>query len=117
MGTCRVRSGPELEEVLVLVIAGRIRIDPERRADAAAAAIGMQTATRAEPGCISYTFSADLAEPGLFHIFEEWESPEALATHFQAPHMASFQKAIGGLGVREMKVQRYEVASVGPLRA
>lgn len=101
----------------MLVIAGTIRIDAERRADAAAAAIEMQTATRAEPGCISYTFSADLAEPGLFHVFEAWESPEALAAHFQAPHMATFQQAVAGLGVREMKLQRYEIASVGPLRA
>ena len=101
----------------MLVIAGTVRIDPERRADAAAAAIEVQAATRAEAGCISYTLSADLAEPGLFHLFEEWESPEALKAHFQAPHMAAFQRALGGLGVREMKVQRYEVASVGPLRA
>jgi hypothetical protein len=30
--------------------------------------------------------------------------------------MARFHKAVGGLGVREMAVQRYEVAKVGPLR-
>jgi hypothetical protein len=30
--------------------------------------------------------------------------------------MARFQKAVGGLGVREMKVQRYDVSKVGPLR-
>ena len=74
-------------------------------------------ATRREAGCVSYTFSADLSDPGTFWIFEEWESPAALAAHFQAPHMAAFQKAIGGLGVREMAIQRYEVSSVGPLRA
>jgi hypothetical protein len=31
--------------------------------------------------------------------------------------MARLQQAMGGLGVREMKVQRYEVARVGPVRA
>jgi quinol monooxygenase YgiN len=100
----------------MLVIAGHIRIDPARREDAIRAALEMQEATRQEAGCISYTFSADLAEPGLFRIFEEWASPEALAAHFGAPHMARFQGVVGGLGVREMKVQRYEIASVGPLR-
>lgn len=99
----------------MLVIAGTIRIDPARREAAVAAAVEMQEATRGEAGCISYTFSADLAEPGLFRIFEEWESPEALAAHFRAPHMAKFQGAVAGLGVREMKLQRYEIASVGPL--
>jgi hypothetical protein len=29
--------------------------------------------------------------------------------------MASFQRAMGGFGVREMAVQRYEIARVGPL--
>jgi quinol monooxygenase YgiN len=100
----------------MLVIAGHIRIDPARRDEAVRAATQMQEETRREAGCISYTFSADLAEPGLFRLFEEWESPEALAAHFRAPHMARFQAAVAGLGVREMKVQRYEIASVGPLR-
>jgi quinol monooxygenase YgiN len=100
----------------MLVIAGHIRIDPARREDAIRAALEMQEATRKEAGCVSYAFSADLDEPGLFRIFEEWSSPEALGAHFRTPHMARFQGIVGGLGVREMKVQRYEIASVGPLR-
>lgn len=100
----------------MLVIAGRVRIDPARRDEGIAAAVEMMRATRAEPGCLSYTFSADLEDPGAFRIFEEWESQEALEAHFRSPHMAAFQAAVGGLGVREMHVQRYEVSSVGPLR-
>lgn len=30
--------------------------------------------------------------------------------------MASFQKAMGGLGVKEMVVHKYEISSKGPLR-
>lgn len=100
----------------MLVIAGLIRIDPARREEAIRAAVEMQEATREEEGCISYTFSADLADAGVFRIFEEWKSPEALGVHFRSPHMAKFQAAVAGLGVKEMKVQRYEIASVGPLR-
>jgi quinol monooxygenase YgiN len=111
----RGRSRTRAEEAFMLVIAGRIRIDPEKRAAAVAAATAMMGETRREDGCISYTFSADLAEPGLFHIFEEWESQTALDAHFRSAHMASFQRAMGGFGVREMAVQRYEIARVGPL--
>ena len=99
----------------MLVIAGQIRIDPAKTEDALGAARTVMEATRAEPGCLSYTFSTDLTEPGLFHIFEEWESQEALDAHFKTPHMAAFQQRIPALGLKEMKVQRYEVASVGPL--
>lgn len=99
----------------MLVIAGRIVIDTANREKAIAAAVEMMQETHKEPGCISYTFSADLTEAGAFRIFEEWESQKALDAHFKAPHMAKFQGQMGGFGVKEMAVQRYEVASVGPL--
>jgi len=100
----------------MLVIAGHVTIDAAKREEGMAAARSMMEETAKESGCISYTFSADLSDPGKFRIFEEWESAEALDAHFAAPHMAEFQKAMGGLGVKEMAVQRYEVSSVGALR-
>lgn len=100
----------------MIVIAGRVVIDPARREDAVTAAREVMTETRREPGCISYTFSADLQDDATFHLFEEWESAEALGRHFATPHMGRFQAAMAGLGVQEMKVQRYEVSSVGPIR-
>lgn len=98
-----------------LVIAAVIRIDPAHTEAASAAAIEMMRETRKEPGCISYTFSADLEEAGAFRLFEEWESQAALDAHFEAPHMAAFRGKVGGLGVREMSVQKYQIESVGPL--
>ena len=100
----------------MIVIAGHLVLDPSKHELAVAAAREMMRETQKEKGCISYTFSADLDEAGRFRIFEEWESAEALALHFQAPHMAKLQQAMGGLGVREMKVQRYDVSKVGPVR-
>ncbi len=100
----------------MLVVAGHIRLDPARRDEAIAAARPVVEATRQEPGCISYTITADLTDPGLFNIFEEWASGESLEAHFATPHMASFQAAMAGLGILEVAVQRYEIASVGPVR-
>jgi quinol monooxygenase YgiN len=99
----------------MLVVAGTIRLDPARRQDAIREALAVMEATRREPGCISYTFSADLADPAVFHLFEEWESQEALDAHFETPHMATFQAAMGGFGIQEMTVRKYSGASVGPL--
>lgn len=99
----------------MLVIAGTISLDPAKREDAIAAAREMMTATQAEPGCISYTFSADLSDDGTFRLFEEWQDQAALDAHFQAPHMAAFQAKMGGFGIRGMDVKRYEVSSVGPI--
>ncbi len=99
----------------MLVIAGSIVIDPAKREAAIAAALEMMKVTRQEAGCISYTFSADLTDPGGFRIFEEWESQAALDAHFKVPHMAKFQAAMGGFGVKDLQVKRYEISSVGPL--
>ena len=99
----------------MLVIAGHIRIDPAKREAAVAAADDVMEATRREKGCLAYTFSADLHDEGLIHLFEEWDSQDALDAHFKTPHMATFQAAIPGLGVKEMKIRRYEVSSAGPL--
>jgi quinol monooxygenase YgiN len=99
----------------VLVIAGVIRIDPSRREEAIREAVEVARAARREPGCISYAFSADLEEPNLFRVFEEWESQEALDRHFETPHMLTFQGRVAGLGVKEMTVEKYRVESVGPV--
>jgi len=100
----------------MLVIAGEIEIDPGNRDKAIAAALRMMEETRREAGCISYTFTGDFADPGRFRVFEEWESQAALDAHFASPHMAAFQAAVGGLGVKRVAIQRYEVSSVGPVR-
>ena len=38
-----------------------------------------------------------------------------LRSHFQTPHMAEFRETLGRLGVSETRLQKYEVAEVGPL--
>ncbi len=99
----------------MLVIAGTIQIDPSKVSEATPASLEVMEATRAESGCISYSFSADLGKPGLIHVFEEWQSQDDLDAHFKTPHMAKFQQAMAGFGIQGMKVQRYEVSSVKPL--
>jgi quinol monooxygenase YgiN len=100
-----------------VVIAGTINLDPARREQAIAAARELMQATRKEPGCIAYVFSGDFEDPGCFRLFEEWESQAALELHFKAPHMAKFQAQVPQLGIRGMKVERYETTSKGPLGA
>ena len=99
-----------------LVISVSLRIDPAKREEATAAAIEVMRATRAEPGCVAYTFSTDLEDPSRIHVFERWASQGALESHFRSPHMAVFQKKMGGFGVKDMKVERFEIAKAGPLR-
>lgn len=100
----------------MIVIHASVLLDPAKTEAAIAAAQEMMAASRKEPGCHAYTFTRDLGEPGRFYIIEEWESDEALAVHFKAPHMAKFQQVAAGLGIKEMKAERFVVSSKGPLR-
>jgi len=57
-------------------------------------------AVRAETGCIEYGPAQDAPfSPAKFGedsviVLEKWASPEALAAHGKAPHMASFSASI-----------------------
>jgi quinol monooxygenase YgiN len=99
----------------VLVLAGSVRIDPAKRSDVVEATIDVMQEARKQPGCISFVFSADLEDPGVLHVFQEWETPEALNRHLTAPRVEAVRLRLGSLGVREIAVQRYLIQSVGPI--
>jgi quinol monooxygenase YgiN len=54
----------------------------------------MERKSRAEAGCLDYTFSVELNRPDVLRITEKWDSAEALAAHFRQPHMDDFRAAI-----------------------
>lgn len=61
---------------------------------------------RKEPGCLAYVPMVDVAtgvgldtpaRPDVVTVVEQWESLEALESHFVAPHMIQYRKRIKGL--------------------
>jgi quinol monooxygenase YgiN len=100
---------------MMIVVTGSVRIRPEHRESAVRAALAMSDASGREPGCRAYRFSADLADPALFYVHEEWESAEALAQHFAAPHLAEFNSQIPGFLAAPPAITRFEVSAAGPL--
>jgi quinol monooxygenase YgiN len=94
----------------MVAVAGRVAIKPEMREQAIAAAIKMTHETHKESGCLQYHFYTDVEDPNLLHVFEEWESQEALDTHFTLPHMAEFLAALGECAAGEATVIRYVVS-------
>jgi quinol monooxygenase YgiN len=94
----------------MILIAGSVRIRPERRDEAVRVALAMAAATRAETGCRRYRFYADLEKADTFFLFEEWDSEEALAAHFQTPHMTEFQAKLPGLLAGPLDIRKYTVS-------
>ncbi len=100
----------------MLVVAGTITFDPARQAEMIAATRRVSEATRAEEGCLSYEFFADLTEAGRLHLFEEWEEERHLLAHFETPHLAEFYQELQASNVTSRDITRYHVSSHGPNR-
>lgn len=98
----------------VILVTGTIDIDPDQRAAFVEAAQACMTPTRAEDGCEHYAFTADLDDPGRFHVAERWASDDAMNAHMQSPHLAAFMGALGGI-VRGASLTRWDGATPSKL--
>ena len=94
----------------MIIVAGYVFIKPDRREQAAQVALKMTAATKLEAGCIAYDFYADLADANRFHVYEEWDTNEALQAHLKTPHMAEFMQALPDLIASPAVINRYESA-------
>ena len=59
--------------------------------------------------------SADLEDPSVLHLFQTWDSQAALMANLGSPQIEAIRDHAGKLGVREMAILKYDVASVGPI--
>lgn len=99
----------------MIIVSGTIRIAESDLERARPIATKMAADSLAEDGCNAYGFWADLGEPGLFRIFEEWESQEAMDAHSASPHFLQFMTDMGTLQITGMDISRYDVSAKGPL--
>jgi quinol monooxygenase YgiN len=97
----------------VLVIAGSIRIDAAVRDELIETAIAVVRELRKQVGCSYVALSADLEDPSLLHLIQLWDSQAALMTNIGSPQIDAIRDHVGKLGVREMAILKYDVASVG----
>ena len=100
---------------MTVVIAGTVRVPPERLARFKPHMQAMLAASRAEDGCLVYSYAEDVAEPGLMRVFEAWRDEAALQAHFQTAHMAAWRAAWPQFGVGDRRLTLYEVTAERPL--
>ena len=74
----------------------------------------MEQASRAEAGCLDYTFSVELNDPTVLRITEKWDTLDALKAHFTMPHMADFQEKMGENPPESLDVSFYEAQEIQP---
>jgi quinol monooxygenase YgiN len=62
----------------VVIVAGHVVVDPEQRDDYLSGCVEVVRQARHAPGCLDFSLSADLLEPGRINILERWESHAAV---------------------------------------
>jgi quinol monooxygenase YgiN len=97
-----------------VIVAGTLRIGPDKIQRLRPHMLQMLTASRAEDGCFTYSYAEDAGEPGLIRIFEVWRDEAALQAHFQTDHIARWRAALAELGPFDRRLTLYEVASERP---
>ena len=93
-----------------VILAGTIRVAPERLADLRPHLKAQVEGSRAEPGCLEYALSEDPLDPGLIWVFEHFVDEEALAFHRASPHMAAWRACWPELGVGERRMSSFDVS-------
>ena len=93
----------------MLLIVGTLRLPAENMEAARPAMKRMADASRAEEGCVEYTYAEDVFEPGLIHVKELWIDQAALDRHFATEHLADWRQAWPSLSIGERNLRVYEV--------
>ena len=76
----------------MVIVIGTFAVDPARRDEFLAERLERMRTSRAEAGCLEYTFAADPLEPGRVVLTERWADQAALDAHLAAPRSGSSRR-------------------------
>ena len=92
----------------MIIVSGRVNVAPGALDKVRSEMEENIRATRAEEGCIEYSYGVDVLDPNSILILEYWESWEALARHGKQPHMATWGKALSAAGIVSRELRFFE---------
>jgi quinol monooxygenase YgiN len=89
----------------MLIVAGHVTVDPEQREAHIAGFTRIAERARQADGCLDFTIAADALDPGRIHLFERWESREAVSAFRRRAPRPRHPTAL-----RSVSVAEYDVA-------
>ena len=81
----------------LLTIIAYMRAKPGKEQELEDALRGLIEPTTKEPGYVNYDLHRGIEDPAVFFFYENWESPDDLDAHLQAPHLVQFVGVMDGL--------------------
>ena len=94
----------------MVIVGGEFEVDPVQRDAFITEREAVMRMSRAEDGCLEYTFAADPLADDRVILFERWESQAALDAHLAA------MSATTTVTPRAASITLYDVAGERPLR-
>jgi quinol monooxygenase YgiN len=94
----------------MVIVAGQIVVDPAQRENYLAGCVGVVEQARRAPGCLDFSLTADLIDPGRINVFERWETQDAVRSFRGSGPDADQSAAMLAASVAE-----YDVAAVRSL--
>ena len=99
----------------MIIVAGAVELDPAQRDAALRAACALFAATRAQPGCLDYVWSADPSSESRVCVYERWQDTPSFAAHLAGPCYAGMLAVLGRHGLRSADVAKHRVAESEPV--
>lgn len=99
----------------MILIVGTVRIPADGLEVALLAMAAMVAASRAEDGCIRYSYAQDVLDPTVIHVSEAWRDRAVLAAHFATPHLAAWRAQFAELGITDRDLKLYETDEGEPV--
>ncbi len=97
----------------MIIVHGAVEIAADRFEEAMLLSLEHVERSREEPGCISHAVHIDAENINRLVFFEEWESMEALQTHFQVPESGAFVQQIETMATSAPEMRIFESSQVG----
>jgi quinol monooxygenase YgiN len=94
----------------MVIVAGHITVEPERRESYLAGCVSVVEKARGAAGCLDFAITADLLDPGRVNVFERWESQAAVEA-FRGGGPSNEQ----GAAMLAASVAEYDIADARPL--
>ena len=95
----------------MLLIIGTIRLPADLLDAARPIMASMVESSRAETGCLDYSYAEDILDHGLVHVKERWIDRASLDEHFKSAHLAAWRANWSALGITDRNLSLYEVGS------
>jgi quinol monooxygenase YgiN len=99
----------------MLIITGSLTARQDTIEQLRAKALAHVRRSRSEPGCLSHAVHVDCENPLRLVFVEEWESREALLTHFAVPESRAFVKSARALAIEASPIAIFDANRIDKL--